>query len=187
MKKLIDRYSDSLRQFIKFGVVGGSGVFVNLAVFVFASWLASLVWETNHGDAIMLPIPFTSFNVRWYHLFSLLAFVVANLVNFQLNRSWTFKSSKYASWWGEYWPFMVVGSLAQGIGMIIETLLQNPRSPIYLPAPLFDTTSGLHSRALWAHLIMIAVTVPVSFLLNKFWTFRSIRRVEAVPERDLVG
>ncbi|MGI3781073.1 MAG: hypothetical protein ACRYG2_09870, partial [Janthinobacterium lividum] len=34
---------------------------------------------------------------------------------------------------------------------------------------------GLRTKFYWAQLIVIAVTVPVSFVLNKLWTFSAVR------------
>ena len=49
-------------------------------------------------------LPLTDFNVRWYHVYSTIAFLVANLWNFQLNRWWTFRSAKHSGWLREYLP-----------------------------------------------------------------------------------
>ena len=61
----------------------------------------------------MFGIPLTAFHVRWYHGYSTVAFLVANLWNFQLNRMWTFRSTHHARWWKEYWPFLAVGLLGR--------------------------------------------------------------------------
>ena len=45
-----------------------------------------------HEQAIV-GLPFSDFNVRWYHVYSTIAFLVANLWNFQLNRSWAFQTA----------------------------------------------------------------------------------------------
>ena len=60
----------------------------------------------------MVDLPSTSFNIRWYHVMSMVAFMVANLFNFQLNRWWTFGSHRHSGWWREYWPFLTVGLIA---------------------------------------------------------------------------
>ena len=64
-------------------------------------------------QSVFFDLPLTSFNVRWYHVFSTVAFVVANVWNFQLNRHWTFRSAKHAGWFREYFPFLAVGVLGQ--------------------------------------------------------------------------
>lgn len=51
----------------------------------------------------------------------------------------------------------------------------HPHSPIGLPSSVFDNSTGLRTKFYWAPLIQIAVTVPISFVLNKLWTFSSVR------------
>jgi putative flippase GtrA len=154
---------------IRFGLVGGSGVFVNLLAVIAAKKLGPDV------DNIFLGLPLTDFNVRWYHVYSTLAFLVANLWNFQLNRRFTFRSAAHAVWWREYLPFLAVGMLGQLVGLGILTLLMHPGSLLSLSPTFFDDSSGFRTRFYWAQLIVIAVVTPVSFVLNKLWTFSAVR------------
>ena len=181
MRKLLDRHGDSLVQLIRFGVVGGAGVFVNMAVLIAVAKLFPLLWMTAavpEGEGVWMSIPATPFNVRWYHVMSAVAFLVANLFNFQLNRWWTFKSHNSATWFKEYWPFLTVGLVSLAAGQLIITSLMHPHSPLALPTEVFDGSSGLRNRHYWANLISIAATIPISFLVNKFWTFRSVRATD---------
>ena len=61
----------------RFGLVGASGVVVNLVA------LKLLELAGPSYNTVWLDLPGTSFNVRWYHVFITGAFVVANLWNFQ--------------------------------------------------------------------------------------------------------
>jgi len=158
---------------LRFGLVGGSGVLVNMLVAV----ICEKVGPDHYG--VLLPIPGTDFNVRWYNLFFLVSFLVANLWNFQLNRFWTFKSSKHAGWWSEYGPFLLVGLVTMAIGQLIITALMNTNSPLALPRDVFDKSSGLRNPYYWAQLIAVFVTIPISFIVNKMWTFRAVRGVRA--------
>ena len=72
--------------------------------------------------------------------------------------------------------------VAQFIGMGLLTLLMWEQSPIALPSDVFDNSTGLRTKFYWAQLIMIIFTIPVSFLLNKFWTFRAIRGAKPTVE-----
>ena len=167
----------NVAQFVRFALVGASGVVVNLIALV-------VVKRLGPGPEVaMFALPPTAFHVRWYHLYSTIAFLVANLWNFQLNRSWTFRSSKHSAWWREYWPFLAVGMLGQVIGLVLLTLLMHHGSPISLPTDPLDDTSGLRTRLYWAQLIVIVVVTPLSFVLNKLWTFAAVRthHLEAVP------
>ena len=154
---------------LRFAVVGVSGVLVNLLTLVVVKKLGPSF------DQAIVGVPGTEFNVRWYHVYSTIAFLVANLWNFQLNRTWTFRTTKHARWWDEYWPFLAVGLLGQVIGLVLLTLLMHLDSPIHLSPTVFDDSTGFRTRLYWAQLIVIAVVTPVSFVLNKLWTFAAVR------------
>ena len=153
----------------RFGLVGASGVLVNLLTLVVLRRLGP------HFDDAVVAIGSTGFIIRWYHVYSTVAFLVANLTNFQLNRSWTFRSSRARGWWREYWPFVVVGLGAQVVGLVMLTLLLHPHSPVGLPSDLLDDSSGLRSRLYWAQVIVIVLVTPLSFVHNKLWTFAAVR------------
>lgn len=163
------RHRRSLVQLLRFGLVGASGVLVNMVTLI-------AVKKLGPGfDEALVSIAFTDFNVRWYHLYSTVAFAVANLWNFQLNRSWTFGSADHARWWQEYWPFVAVGLAGQVIGLGLLTLLLHPDSWLSLPRDLLDDSTGFRTRLYWAQLLVIAVVTPLSFVLNKVWTFAAVR------------
>ena len=168
-------------QFVRFALVGGTGVVVNLLTLVVVKRLGP------HPEVALFALQPTQFHVRWYHLYSTIAFLVANLWNFQLNRSWTFRSSRHAAWWREYWPFLAVGLLGQAIGLVLLTLLMHLGSPIALPTDPLDDTTGLRTRLYWAQLIVIVVVTPLSFVLNKVWTFAAVRtrHLDAVPPHPM--
>lgn len=183
------RYGNSIWQLFRFGVVGGLGVLVNTFVLFAVAKLLPLVWPTAgipEGFGVWAVIPGTDLNIRWFNVMSATAFLVANLFNFQLNRWWTFKSHRAAGWFREYWPFLTVGLVALGVGQLVITTLMDENSPLGLPTSLLDGSSGFRSRLYWANLIMIVFTIPVSFVLNKFWTFRAIRGVRVNEGPDSV-
>lgn len=166
---LFVRHRHNWTLLFRFGLVGGSGVLVNLAVTIL------LKRGGPHFEDVFINLPMTDFNVRWYHLYSMLAFLVANLWNFQLNRMYTFRSARHSGWFREYGPFLAVGLAAQLIGLGFLTLLMHPGSFLALPSNVFDNSTGLRTKLYWAQLIVIAVTVPISFVLNKLWTFSAVR------------
>jgi putative flippase GtrA len=173
----LQRHKRNALQFVRFSLVGGTGVVVNLAVLVLVKRLGP------HPEHAMFALTPTGYHVRWYHAYSTAAFLVANLWNFQLNRRWTFRSSEHQKWWKEYWPFLAVGLLGQAVGLVLLTLLMHHGSPLSLPTDPLDDTSGLRTRLYWAQLIVIVVVTPLSFVLNKLWTFAAVRthRLYAVP------
>ena len=163
------RHRRNLALLARFGMVGGSGVVINLITLVVLRRVGP------HFDDAVIGLGSSGFNLRWYHVFSTIAFLVANLSNFQLNRSWTFRSSRVSGWWHEYWPFLTVGFGGQVVGLALLTLLMHPDSPLSLPSSVFDDSSGLRNRLYWSQLIVIALVMPVSFVFNKLWTFAAVR------------
>jgi putative flippase GtrA len=166
---LLVRHRHNWTLLFRFGLVGGSGVLVNLLVTI-------LLKRTGpHFEDVFVDLPLTTFNIRWYHLYSMVAFLVANLWNFQLNRRFTFRSAEHSGWWREYGPFLAVGLAAQIVGLGILTLLMHPGSFLALPSDVFNNSTGLRTKLYWGQLIVITITVPVSFVLNKLWTFSAVR------------
>jgi putative flippase GtrA len=163
------RHRRNLGLLARFGVVGVSGVVVNMITLIVLRRVGP------HFDDAVVGILGTDFNLRWYHVYSTVAFLVANLSNFQLNRTWTFRSSGASGWWKEYWPFLVIGFGGQAVGLAILTLLMHPDSPVGLPADVFNDSTGLRNRLYWSQLIVIALVTPMSFVLNKLWTFAAVR------------
>lgn len=169
--RLLDRHRHNLILLAKFAVVGAMGVFVNMGVLILLRKVGP------HFDDAVFALGSTGFHLRWYHVFSTVAFLVANLCNFQFNRHWTFRSAAHTAWWREYWPFLAVGLVGQVIALALLTLLMHPHSALSLPSELLDNSTGLRTRLYWAQLIVIVVTTPLTFVLNKLWTFASVRDV----------
>ena len=166
---LFVRHSQNWMLLFRFGVVGASGVLVNMIVLIACNKLG----PDAHSVAVDLPL--TSFNVRWYHDYSALAFMVANVWNFQLNRWWTFRSAGHASWISEYLPFLVVGLAGLLVNLGLLTMMLHPGSVFALSPKVFDDSTGLRTRLYWAQLIALAIVTPLSFVLNKLWTFSAVR------------
>lgn len=158
------RSGKSLQELLRFGAVGASGVVVNMLAMIIITSMGPPPEDS------LVELFSTGSHVRWYHLFSLAAFLIANLWNFQWNRIWTFKSRGH--WGQQYSAFLTIGILAQGLGLVVLTFLMDAGSPVSLSRSLFDDSSVLLTRVYWAQLLTIAVVTPVSFLLNKLWTFR---------------
>lgn len=173
MKRLRDylfvRHRHNWLLLVRFGIVGASGVVVNLLV------LNLVELAGPFYDSVLVGLPATEFNVRWYHAYVTAAFFVANLWNFQLNRGWTFASARHASWVREYLPFVLVGLLSLAVNLLLVTALMHPHSPVALSTEVFDDSTRLRSRLTWANLIAIAIVTPLSFVFNKLWTFSAVR------------
>ena len=164
------RFATGLRQFVRFGIVGGSGVLVNFVVF----YLANKGLENGlglHANDVVAQLGSTRWNVRWYHVLSTLAFLLANTWNYQLNRSWTFRGVHGRSWLRGFFPFLATGALAFAVSLTCMTLLMNPTTPIGLPDSVFDDSTGLRTKSYWAQAISTFIAMPVNFIINKFWAF----------------
>lgn len=158
-----------LVEFLQFGLVGGSGFVVNFGVFV-ALMKVFAGDDPARAHEVLFPLFLFDKNFRVYHLLSTIAFVVANIWNFELNRAWTFRKGGKSSR-KRFSRYFLIGLAAQVVGLVIMSFLLHPASPIALPRDVFDDSSGLRNAKYWAQLIQVFATMPVSFVLQKLWTF----------------
>jgi putative flippase GtrA len=128
------RHPHNWLQLGRFAAVGASGYVVNLAVF-----------------AVCLHVLGVD-----YRLSSVLAFVVAVVNNFWLNRHWTFAAK-------EQHP------MPQGLRFFAVSLVTFGFTYVVLVA----LVSGAGMVKLLAQAIAIASGTPLSFLGQKLWSFRS--------------
>jgi putative flippase GtrA len=91
-----------VRQFVKFGIVGFSGLLVNLIIFTLLQKLDPLHQEALHYDV----------------LYSV-AFLAGGVSNYWLNRVWTFRSSGHAVREGA--QFLTVSIIALITGLLVST------------------------------------------------------------------
>lgn len=175
------RVVNNMGQFIKFGMVGGSGTVVNLVAMYLITKLLGAGWGIHEED-VLFPLFGTEFNVRWYNLITIIAFLVANMWNYQLNRMWTFKHINKVSWLRGFFPFLATGLGAMVFQQIVLVLLMNPTSPIALPRDIFDGSTGLRTPLYYATAISIVAAMPINFVVNKLWTFRSKPKTPRVVE-----
>ncbi len=178
----MERFGRNIRQFIKFGMVGGSGVIVNLMVLYVVRKIALATAGITEHDAF-LNLLGSQFHIRWYHVFMTIAFLVANTWNYQLNRMWTFKNIKIG-WLRGFIPFLASGLFAFMINLIVLTLLMNEKSPIGLSSEIFDDSTGFRTKVYWASLIAILFSMPANFVLNKIWTFRKPKKPKIVMQTE---
>ncbi|GAB76897.1 hypothetical protein AUCHE_03_01140 [Austwickia chelonae NBRC 105200] len=168
-----------LTEFLKFGVVGASGVAVNAGVFLL------IVKLTSYPDSqVLFGLWPTAKNFRVYHLAATISFILANVWNFELNRAWTFRPGGMSSR-KRFGRYFVIGVAAFVCGLWIMSMLLTPGSPVALPLEIFDGSTALRKASFWANLIQIFATMPISFVLQKVWTFSSHDEeapAEVVPE-----
>ena len=135
-----ERLNRSGKQFVKFAVVGAIGTVVNLAVLK----LTLLLWGQFNES--------TPFAVEAFA--SGLAFAVAVVNNYVLNRWWTFRSS--GTMGPEFLKFLVVSIC----GLVLNELV----------FWVFRAQLDLHVMV--SQLLAIACVLPFNFVVNKLWSFR---------------
>lgn len=93
-----------VKQFIKFGVVGLSGLLVNLVIFTVLQRLDPLHSQAMH-----------------YNVLYSIAFLAGGVSNYWLNRIWTFRSSGHALHEGA--KFLTVSVVALVAGLLVSALV----------------------------------------------------------------
>ena len=137
-----ERLYRSGKQFVKFAVVGAVGTIVNLAVLK----LTLLLWGQFNES--------TPFAVEAFA--SGLAFAVAVVNNYLLNRWWTFRSS--GTMGTEFLKFLVV-SVA---GLALNELV------------FWAFRAQLDLHVMLSQLLAIGCVLPFNFIVNKLWSFRGL-------------
>lgn len=102
----LDERRRGLREFVKFAMVGASGVLVNLGVFN----LTLLAGQALHGHS----------SLSAKYLANALGFLVSVLSNYTLNRRWTFRSSGVVR--RELPKFFTVSVLAYAANLIVFSM-----------------------------------------------------------------
>ena len=121
-------------QLVRFALVGGVGFVINIAVY------AALV----HGAGMD------------YHVASVLAWLVAVINNFVLNRHWTFDASEGRAHF-QAMRFFVVSLVALGANQLLLTVF----------------VENAHLAKVTAQALAVAGSMPLNFLGNKLWSFRT--------------
>jgi len=120
-------------QLVRFGLVGGIGFVVNLAVY-------SLFVH--------------SIGVN-YHLAAVVAWLMAVINNFLLNRHWTFDAGDGRAPF-QAMRFLVVSLVALAMSLLLLTLFVESAGIAKIPAQA----------------LAVAASMPLNFLGNKLWSFR---------------
>ncbi|NLE23109.1 MAG: GtrA family protein [Actinobacteria bacterium] len=134
------RFEESGRQFVKFSVVGTVGTVVNLAV------LKSTLFAWGHlvGDP--------TFGVEIFA--SGLAFCIAVVNNYLLNRWWTFRAT--GSFTTQFLKFFIVSCCGLALNELAFWLFRG----------------RLDIDVLVSQGLAILCVLPFNFFVNKLWSFR---------------
>ena len=152
----------TLLQFVRFCLVGGSGVIVNLIVFT----LVLFVWQLASGHihsagglvnsvhGLVVKKDTQGLPAVAAYLANAAGFIVSVMTNYYLNRRWTFRSTKDVS--GELPKFFTVSLIAYGGQLAIFWLLREQAQLAPIPSQL----------------MAIVFVMPINFIANKLWSFR---------------
>lgn len=120
-------------QLVRFGLVGGVGFVVNVAVY--ALFVHSIGLD--------------------YREASVVAWLVAVINNFVLNRHWTFQARDGRAHF-QAMRFLVVSLVAEAFSLLLLTLFVQDAGFAKVPAQA----------------LAVAASMPLNFLGNKLWSFR---------------
>ena len=121
-------------QLVRFGIVGGVGFVVNLGVYTLC----------------VHPLGID------YHAAALVAWLIAVINNFILNRHWTFDAGGNRAR-SQAVRFLVVSLVALGFSLLFLTLLVEAAGVAKVPAQA----------------LAVGASMPLNFLGNKLWSFRA--------------
>ena len=142
--KINDKQWETLVQFVKFGIVGLSNTIISYMIYV----VAFLMFQKNKW------IP------DWDYL-------VAQIIAFVLSVLWSF-----------YWNNKCVFQKQEdGASKLLQVLLKTYISYAFTGLFLNSVLSllwveFLHIPKLFAPIINLLVSVPLNFIMNKFWAFK---------------
>ena len=153
------------RRFIKFGVVGGSGVFVNVGV-------AALVERVILAGVPVTTVPVVGHFDPAASIGMIAGIVVSIFTNFIINDRWTWgdrdKGEGAGAWVRRCRDFYVTNGLAAVLQFIVSSLTRRFHLFTFT---LFGFDVGTFEPEL-AILLGIAIATPINFLVNHHWTFR---------------
>ncbi len=144
LKKEVDESKcDGIVQFIKFGIVGVSNTIVNYVIYC----------------AVLLGLSGFRFFAKTDYIFAqIIAFVLSVLWSFYWNNKYVFRERENRVWWKAL--FKTYASYAF-TGLFLNVILS------------FVWVEILGISKLISPIINLLVSVPVNFLMNKFWAFKN--------------
>jgi dolichol-phosphate mannosyltransferase len=155
LKKLAADVSSEWKRFLKFCVVGVSGIAVNL----FFVWLGNILLFAALDDKVKTPLAYG------------LGIVVSIFTNFLLNALWTWSDVRQkgaAQFFSRLLKYYVVSAVAGVIQFAISNGLA-----FFMKLHVLSGQAELHVawKLLFA-LVGIAVGTLINFFMNHYWTFR---------------
>lgn len=143
--KLSSTQQTSLVQFIKFGIVGLSNTIISYVIY---------------AVSLLLFQRFAIFGTNAYLVSQVLAFVISVAWSFYWNNKYVFTQNEGET--RSIWRALLKTYISYSFtGLFLNTLL------------LILWVQMLHISEFIAPIINLLVSVPLNFIINKFWAFRS--------------
>lgn len=143
-RDLSEQVFNSFMQFIKFGIVGISNVLISYFLYV------------------LFLVIFQKFN-----LFPIIDYIIAQSIAFPLSVLWSF-----------YWNNKMVFTVEEGNGRtiwksLLKTFVSYSFTGLFLNnILLYIWIQIFHISEFMAPFMNLVVSVPINFLINKFWAFK---------------
>ncbi len=133
-----------MKQFIRFGIVGLSNTIISYLIYIVCLKLFERFGLFLKAD---------------YVISSVIAFLLSVLWSFYWNNKYTFKkeNGEYRSVWKALFKTYLSYALT---GLILNNIF------LYIWVEMLDISKSI------APIINLIVTVPLNFILNKYWAFR---------------
>ena len=136
---------NALMQFVKFGIVGLSNTIISYVIY---------------AVSLLLFRRFTIFGTNAYLVSQVLAFVISVAWSFYWNNKYVFTQNEGET--RSIWRALLKTYISYSFtGLFLNTLL------------LILWVQMLHISEFIAPIINLLVSVPLNFIINKFWAFRS--------------
>ena len=142
-RKLSEDSLTGFYQFVKFGIVGVSNTVVSYVVYLI-----------------------TFFLLQKANLFPNTDYLIAQLFGFLLSVLWSF-------YWNRKFVFQAEGDPVPWFRALLKTYVSYAFTGLFLNSVLAVVwVEWLHISKLIAPIFNLLLSVPINFLLNKFWAFR---------------
>lgn len=144
-KELTTEQSLAFMQFIKFGIIGVSNTVLSYLIYL--------------GSLLLF---------RRYHIFISIDYYMAQFTAFLLSVLWSF-----------YWNNKMVFTLEEGEHRhlwkaLLKTYISYSFTGLFLNSLLlFLWVDTLHISEYFAPVINLFISVPLNFMINKFWAFKT--------------
>lgn len=137
---------ESLMEFVRFGIVGLSNTVISYVIYVICL-----------------------ISCQQLNIFENIDYIIATVVSFVLSVLWSF-------YWNSKFVFHLNGGIAEWIKALIKTYVSYSFTGLFLSTILqllWVEVVGLPKMI--TPIINLLISVPVNFILNKFWAFKDKR------------